>query len=875
MIHLQRIGLINWHLMPAQDIEVRGDIGVIGENRSGKSTLLDLIQAVITGNNGRYLRLNASANESGRKKGLRSVHAYCLGRLGPDDVLRPKGALTYIFLVFRDEAGLHQPTTIGLALEASPPETSERTLAQFIANGLDLSVADFIEAAPDGSEQPRDWAVTRPLLEERCRREGGEFKVYRDDSGKYVADYMKLLSTGGRFVNKEQFLKSFVNAISFEQISSATEFVRRYLLEENPFKIGQLRESIATYRNLQEDIRRARDKLELLKAMRAVIAAFTTDLALHASSSWVATRAEMDQAFRENRQLRRLRDQALADLAEARRELAEYDHLKVELKEELDGVIGAIHAQGKGLASSLSSERKASDSERREVLRQLEELRSAIILGAQILKHRPLLPLSAAPLLERIERLRLASGTSALPAWPSNPQDLATVLDESAFHPDLLIEHSRRGGETAIKEQGPIEDDLAAVKKQIQDIQFKGVAFNDNVENLKGELETQGWRPRIVGSLLYVTDDQWRNAAEALLGRDREAIIVADAHVEDAIRYLQRNRDRFRGCRVVNTRKLDTRETRTQPGTLASIITSDDPIALAFVNRRIGNVRLAYTVQDLHQAGRAIMQDGTYDDGLTVEMRSAEGFKIGAGAGRLGLATLRQRQADLEDSLGNAKGRAEAFKVLEAAFTSLSAIRGRGNDLLSLCDRQQSLDERLNRITADLKALERNIAPDMQARRENLERQMARYEDEARAAVVHENDAKYRIKSATESLSGGDQQPGSRLGLALRRQRFTTIRNHLDRAISRPAYAEALARHGNDACKTAADARRHAAEARERIDHGQSRIFDSYIDFHSRFSLKSDLTRDKAGIVSDVAPWYRADRNRRSRPLDRRGRRSR
>ncbi|TAN56492.1 MAG: hypothetical protein EPN26_03805 [Rhodospirillales bacterium] len=64
MIHLQRIGMVNWHLMPAQDVEVRGDVGVIGENRSGKSTLLDLIQVVITGNNGNRLRLNASANAS-------------------------------------------------------------------------------------------------------------------------------------------------------------------------------------------------------------------------------------------------------------------------------------------------------------------------------------------------------------------------------------------------------------------------------------------------------------------------------------------------------------------------------------------------------------------------------------------------------------------------------------------------------------------------------------------------------------------------------------------------------------------------------------------------------------------------------------------
>src|ERR1700679_705556 len=127
MIELHRLGLINWHLLPAMDIDITGHTGVIGENRSGKSTLLDMIQVVMTGNSGRYRHLNASANEGGRKRGQRTVHAYCLGRLSPDEVIRPEGALTYIFLVF----GVgNEALTIGLALEASPTESEARTLGQ-------------------------------------------------------------------------------------------------------------------------------------------------------------------------------------------------------------------------------------------------------------------------------------------------------------------------------------------------------------------------------------------------------------------------------------------------------------------------------------------------------------------------------------------------------------------------------------------------------------------------------------------------------------------------------------------------------------------------------------------------------------------------
>ena len=45
MMQLAHIALVQWHLFGREDLAVGGDTAVLGQNRSGKSTLIDLIQA--------------------------------------------------------------------------------------------------------------------------------------------------------------------------------------------------------------------------------------------------------------------------------------------------------------------------------------------------------------------------------------------------------------------------------------------------------------------------------------------------------------------------------------------------------------------------------------------------------------------------------------------------------------------------------------------------------------------------------------------------------------------------------------------------------------------------------------------------------------
>src|SRR5262249_59898325 len=151
VLELRSLASVDWHVFDIEDIEDGGHAGVFGENRSGKSTILDMAQVVLTGGNRNLQRLNAVAGDKGKSRGAskRSVVDYCLGALGEDERRREQ-ARTYITLGFTDTEGKRPPVTIGMAIEARKSESNETVLGRFVAVGRILTAQDFIEARPEG-----------------------------------------------------------------------------------------------------------------------------------------------------------------------------------------------------------------------------------------------------------------------------------------------------------------------------------------------------------------------------------------------------------------------------------------------------------------------------------------------------------------------------------------------------------------------------------------------------------------------------------------------------------------------------------------------------------------------------------------------------
>ena len=223
-----------------------------------------------------------------------------------------------------------------MAIEARRSESNETILGRFVVTGKILTANDFI-ARRDGKRFPAEWDEVRNRIVALVGP--GNFVNHRDKAIDYVREYMRKLVPHASVVgeqNANSLQKAVVNAMTLDHDQTATEFVRNYILEKNNMRVGELRELIRTYRNINDTIKTMREKLEALLALRAII----DELA--AAHETKALRA----VDRQTRGLPRARAMPMmprsARLAD---ETAKHDAAKAELDfldEELEGIDAEI-----------------------------------------------------------------------------------------------------------------------------------------------------------------------------------------------------------------------------------------------------------------------------------------------------------------------------------------------------------------------------------------------------------------------------------------------------------------------------------------------------------------------------------------------------
>jgi energy-coupling factor transporter ATP-binding protein EcfA2 len=857
MMELRHIAMVNWHLFDVEDIEVTGHTGVFGENRSGKSTILDMAQVVLTGGNRNVQRLNAVASDKGKSRSAskRSVVDYCLGALGEDQRKREQ-ARTYITLGFSDTEAKRPSVSIGMAIEARQSESNETILGRFVVTGRILTAGDFIEER-DGKRFPAEWDVVRNRIVSSVGQEN--FVNHRDKAIDYVREYMRRLVPHASVVgeqNANSLQKAVVNAMTLDHDQTATEFVRNYILEKNNMRVGELRESIRTYRNINDTIKTMREKLEVLVALRAVVDGLADAHERKAREQWIAKRSAWLVA-------RGLYDASRMRLAD---ESAKRDAAKAEsefLSEELNGIDAEIrrldiaiaeHDAKSGRSSLTQSLSAAMQSAQRavgEFERRLETVTALQALNAmQGFGFDALIPaLSNLTRVAKAAAIEKSSSalTDAEAAVLSSDKTLLDSVDEAR---KTLI---RKAGDDKIQHQHLTE-------RLRQHASGGGAAHLAEVTlHLCRKLRQAGMSPRVLCDLVEVWDPAWKAAAEGLLGRDREAVFVDRSQIAQATALFKEGRREFRGASLVSLNKLEPSRAAPQPGTFPSLFITNDADAMAFVIRRYGSVRLADTIDQFNEPGRAIMRDGLYDDGLVRTHRAAEPstFKIGKAA---------QLQA-VRDMAGQAEQLAEAATKSEAAAKFADAA------YVQLCRFFDQKSPTFRSITEDYAQAARERAETEQriaaldGKGDGGLRDKRKVQRKLRGDRMEQRDAQNQLLKIHDleagiiarTLSAGESVPGSKLNMRVAWAWYQKGLLLYDRLAGRAAYRTRFNATSNkndaDRHQSIAEASSNAAATAEsdrtRIERQVRQGLGEYFD---KFGVVSQVGTESEPL-REVKPW--------------------
>lgn len=242
MKKLTKIKLVNWHYFNNETIIISESSLLSGDNGSGKSTILDALQYVLTCGKAKF---NTAAHENTK----RNLLGYVRCKTGRDNMeyQRTGNVTTHVSLEFTDSK--NKKLIIGTVIDSADE------------NSLPKNIFYIIE----------DVALSDNLFFDYNK------KIFNIHLFKKYNRNIKVLQTQKEarkeFNNKcfggieNRFFELISKALAFKPMNNVRDFVCSYLLDAKELNIEHLRNNIIQYKEYENYLRQTKEKVEKLASI--------------------------------------------------------------------------------------------------------------------------------------------------------------------------------------------------------------------------------------------------------------------------------------------------------------------------------------------------------------------------------------------------------------------------------------------------------------------------------------------------------------------------------------------------------------------------------------------------------------------------------
>jgi hypothetical protein len=614
-ISLTRILAIHWYGF-RQILDVSNDTLISGKFGTGKSALLDLMQYVLLGENWRPNRAAAGNARS------RSLVSYCLCATnlykdGEPHFTRSSG-VSVIGLEFTWplEKGKDEPRreTWGVRIEFSSPTAEPKPTYFLIPERVEWS-----SIAPNGQ-----------MLDEESFRAW----VRRDHGREYLfgrqKDYLAEMATPHHlYFDPNQFYKTFPKAIAFEPEENVEKFIRDFILEENPLDVRDVKTAVGAYRETQARLDTQEDEAAYLRRIRdhhSELEKAKREAAIYQHTGHALEHTRLTELVeRHKNEIANLEAKHTEDNATFEAKLKERDSLKQLLNE---FVLDADDAQ-----------LEQAQTEKRELVREVASLREAQKTVRERLRNRASgwtnwLKRGAAIQLEGLKDLLLVDDELLSSLRSSDEGQGLNSLPTLAEKFNELF----RGVGTALSPVGQkVESDNATLRQLAEDLERLDRNETPGAfplfQGIRTKLASSATPPEQLCRLIEVKPDEedWRQALEMFLGRNRFAVVVSPPDYRTALDILKKTPAGLES--LVHPREAAELRADVRAGSLAEKIEVKHEGAGVFVRHLLGNVMAVERVEDLDNCERGITRDGIFKQAPTRRrLRQLPGFEFTLGA---------------------------------------------------------------------------------------------------------------------------------------------------------------------------------------------------------------------------------------------------